>query len=87
MSAMNEYSTSTPVRKTCNAGAPAVTLDALIYELRTYGAAQLVEPNCRSRLADLSTPQVRELITRLIRLRPQYPRIDDDLIVLLGGLL
>jgi hypothetical protein len=32
--------------------------------LRTYGVAQLNKENCRRRLSDLSTKQLRELIAR-----------------------
>jgi hypothetical protein len=69
-------------------GAAQSTYDAVFYELRTYGLAQLAQANCRRRLADLSTVQVRELIAALIRIRPQYPTtITDDLIGLLGDQL
>jgi hypothetical protein len=67
----------------CNEAAP-MTLEALVYELRTYGALQLARPNCQRRLAALSTAQVREIIARLIRIRPRYPAITDDLLLALG---
>jgi hypothetical protein len=67
--------------------APQSTYDAAVYELRTYGIAQLEKPNCRRRLADLSTAQVRELIAALIRLRPKYPKITDELIGKVGDQL
>ncbi len=63
------------------------TYDALLYELRTFGVAQLAKPNCRSRLSDLSTQQLRELIAALIRLKPEYPAITDDLLLKLGDQL
>jgi hypothetical protein len=63
------------------------TYDALVYELRTYGIAQLEKPNCRGRLGDLSTQQVRDLIAALMRLRPNYPAITDELILKLGDCL
>lgn len=63
---------------------PRATMDALIYELRTHGLPQLGKVNCRRRLSDLSTPQVRELIASLIRLRPKYPAITNELILKLG---
>jgi len=69
-------------------GAAQSTYDAVFYELRTYGVAQFAQANCRRRLADLSTTQVRELIAALIHLRPQHATtITDDLIGLLGDQL
>ena len=67
--------------------ASQVTCDAILYELRTYGISQLAKPNCRRRLFDLSTEQVRELIAALMRLRPRYPAITDDLLLKLGDQL
>ena len=63
---------------------PRSTYDAALYELRTYGLQQLANSNCRHRLADLSTLQMRELIAALIRLRPQYSSITDELLLKLG---
>jgi hypothetical protein len=60
------------------------TIDALVYELRTNGSDQLVKPNCRARLSYLSTKQGRELIAALLRLRPSYPAVADELILKLG---
>ena len=60
------------------------TFDALVWELRTHGIAQLAKPNCQRRLSDLSTKQGRELIAALLRLRPRYPAITDELILQLG---
>jgi hypothetical protein len=68
-------------------GAPSATVEALVYELRTRGLAALTHPNCLRRLDDVSTAQLREVISRLIRLRPKYPSITDDLLLKLGGLL
>lgn len=65
-------------------GAPKDTVEALMFELRTYGLAALAGANCQRRLADLSSSQVREVIGRLIRLRPDYPAITDELIFQLG---
>jgi hypothetical protein len=48
--------------------------------------AQLAKENCRSRLSDLSTKQLRELIAALMRLR-QYSMINDELLLKLGDLL
>ncbi len=64
--------------------APQSTCDAALYEFRTYGIAQLKDPNCRRRLGDLSTLQVRDLIAALMRLQPKYPAITDDLLLTLG---
>ena len=72
-------------RRFPNAG--KATCDALLYELRTYGAAQLAKPNCQSRLTELSTPQLRELIAALTRLKPNCRVIDDTLLLKLGKLL
>ena len=63
------------------------TYDAALWELRTYGLAQLAKENCRRRLSDLSTKQLRELIAALMRLRPRYPMINDELLLKLGDLL
>jgi hypothetical protein len=69
-------------------GNPAAqsTVDALLYEFRTKGAAALEAPNCQRRLASLSTAQVGEVIEALDRLRPKYPAITDDLLLLLAEL-
>ena len=68
--------------------APQSTYDALLYELRSEGSPALKAPNCRGRLALLSTDQLRELIAALIRLRPQQPTtITDELIGTIGGQL
>jgi hypothetical protein len=67
--------------------APQSTYYAALWELRTYGLAQLVKENCRRRLSDLSTKQLRELIAALMQLRPQYSIINDELLLKLGDLL
>src|SRR5262249_15422257 len=41
-------------------GAPQSTYQALLWELREYGIAQLQKADCRRRLADLSTKQLRD---------------------------
>jgi hypothetical protein len=61
--------------------APQSTYDALLYELRTYGLAQLNKPNCLRRLSALSSDQLNELIAALLRLRPKYPAITDELLL------
>jgi hypothetical protein len=64
--------------------APQATIEALVYEARTDGLAALEHPNCLGRLSDTSTAQLRDLIARLIRLRPKYSAITDDLLLKLG---
>ncbi len=39
---------------------------------------------CQSRLAELSTAQIRSVIERLIVARPRFRAIDDELLFLLG---
>jgi hypothetical protein len=65
-------------------GAAPTTIEGVMYELRTYGLAALAGPNCRRRLASLSTAQLREVIGRLMQLHPLYPAITDDLLLKLG---
>jgi len=67
-------------------GAARSTVEAVMYELREYGLAAFDAPNCRERLADLSAPQVDEAIERLAALQPRYPKIADDLILVLAEL-
>jgi hypothetical protein len=69
---------------TLHGRAASSTVEALMYELRTYGAAALAGPNCRRRLRDLPQPQLVEVIERLMALRPNYPAITDELLFLLG---
>ena len=66
--------------------APA-SVEALVCELRTHGLTALQRPNCRRRLDDVSTAQLREVLSRPIKLRPKYPSITVDLLLKLGGLL
>jgi hypothetical protein len=68
-------------------GAAPSAVEAVMYGLRTYGIAALAGPNCQRRLADLSDAQVREVIERLDRLRPQYPAITDNLLLALAELI
>jgi hypothetical protein len=67
--------------------APQTTYDAVLWELRTYGLAQLAKGDCCRRQSDLSTKQLRELIAALMRLRPQYSMINDELLLKLGDML
>lgn len=62
------------------------TVEAVMHELRTYGIAQLKKPNCQRRLSELSNAQVRKVIERLERLRPKYPAITDELLLVLAEL-
>jgi hypothetical protein len=64
--------------------APETTYEAALYELRTKGLAQLANPSCLRRLGNLSTDQVTELIAALVRLKPSYHAITDELISKLG---
>jgi uncharacterized protein HemY len=65
-------------------GAASSTVEALMYSLRERGAAALKEPPTQRRLAELSSAQVREVIGRLMRLRPRYRAITDELLYMLG---
>jgi hypothetical protein len=66
--------------------AAPTTLEAVMYELREDGIAALRVPNCRRRLGDLSPQQVKEVLNRLLTLRPRYPKITDELIARIDGL-
>lgn len=72
-------------RRDSNGAAPA-TVEALMYELRTFGLAALTHPQCQQRLTDITHKQLNEVIERLSRLRSQYPAIRDELLSLLGEL-
>jgi hypothetical protein len=64
--------------------AATATIEAIMWELRTHGLAQLKKPNCQRRLDALSPGQLREVIARLIKLRPHYSKISDELLLQLG---
>jgi hypothetical protein len=66
--------------------AAPTTVEALMYELREDGIAALRVPNCRRRLGDLSPQQVKQVLSRLLALRPRYPKITDELIERIDGL-
>ena len=68
-------------------GAPQATVDALLFELRENGFAQLEKPTCLRRLADLSTAQLREINGALVRLKPRYQKITQELIAISRGQL
>jgi hypothetical protein len=59
--------------------APPSTVEALMVGLRDRGVTHLREPNCRPRLAAISTEQLREVITRLIYCRKTYPERDPGI--------
>jgi hypothetical protein len=61
--------------------APQVTVEAVMYELQENGLDALKAPNARERLGVLSRKQHREVLARLIKLRPHYPQITDELLV------
>jgi hypothetical protein len=60
------------------------TVEALMYELRTYGVAALAGANCRRRLGELSEAQLAEIIERLMAMRARHPAITDELLFQLG---
>ncbi len=66
--------------------APQVTVEAVMYELRAWGLGALKAPNARERLSALSRKQHREVLGRLLKLRPRYPKITDELLVYVEGL-
>jgi hypothetical protein len=63
------------------------TVEALMYSLRERGSAALSERGCLDRFANLSSDQIRDVIKRLIALRPHYPNITDELLFKLGDQL
>lgn len=68
-------------------GAAPSTVEAVMYELRTYGLAAIAGPNCQRRLSELSDVQLRQVIERLYRLQPKYPAITDNLLLALWELV
>jgi hypothetical protein len=50
---------------------------------RMDGLAAFEHPNCRRRLAELSTQQLRELMAALIRVRPRCAAVTDELLIAL----
>jgi hypothetical protein len=51
-----------------------VTVEALMYSLRSRGTKALGEPHTKRRLAELSDAQVIEVGDRLQRLKPEIAR-------------
>lgn len=68
-------------------GAAPTTVEAVMYSLRERGKAAMTESDCKRRLSDLSPVQVQNVIERLHRLRPKYPAITDDLLLMLAAIL
>lgn len=56
------------------------TVEAVRYELRTFGMAQMKKPRTQARLADLNADQMADVIASLRRMQPRYPAITDELI-------
>jgi hypothetical protein len=63
------------------------TVDALLYQLREGGIAQLKTPTCQRRLAELSASQLRKVVAALVRLQSRYPKITDDLLSALDDMV
>ena len=59
---------------------PQVTVEAVVYDLSTTGLEALLEPNCQRRLRELSPQQLRDVLRRLVGLRPRHPKINDALL-------
>jgi hypothetical protein len=66
--------------------APPTTVEAVMYELREDGLDALKAPNCKRRIGELSKRQLTEVLARLLKLRPRYPKISDDLLLYLEDL-
>jgi hypothetical protein len=62
---------------------PQTTVNALLYQLRMDGLGAFEHPNCRRRLAELSTEQLRELMAALIRVRRRCAAVTDELLIAL----
>jgi hypothetical protein len=60
------------------------TIEALKYELRCFGIAQLKKPHTQARIAELSAEQMGDVIAALHRMQPEYPQISDELVRLLA---
>jgi hypothetical protein len=63
--------------------APQSTVEALMYELRTYGTEALKRKTCQRRLSELTDKQLADVISRLMNLRSQYSAITDRLLTTL----
>lgn len=49
-----------------------MTVEALMYSLRSRGTAALSETDCQRRLSELTVQQVREVAVRLQKLKPEF---------------
>jgi hypothetical protein len=67
-------------------GAAPTTIEAVMYSLRERGEAAMTVSDCKRRLSDLSPVKVQNVIERLHRLRPKYPAITDDLLLMLAAI-
>ena len=67
-------------------GAAQSTYDAVLWELREYGADRLAHSECQRRLSELSPNQLRDLGAALTRIRDRYSSISDQLLDALAGL-
>lgn len=56
------------------------TVEALRYELRTFGIVQLAKPRTQARLANFNAEQISEMVVSLRRMQPRYPAITEELI-------
>jgi hypothetical protein len=63
--------------------ATASTIEALMLQLRSGGLAELDKESCRRRISELSAEQTLQIVARLQKLQPQYPKITPELISLL----
>lgn len=71
-----------PEKPSQRLGAPAVVLDAIIFDLRDQGESALARH--RSNLSTLTREQRKDVVCRLHAIRARYPKITDRLIANLG---
>lgn len=74
-------------KRRAQCGAAPTTVEAAMLELREDGIAALKGPSCQRRLAELSVEQLKQVLVRLDRLRPRYPKVTDDLLRAIAGLI
>ena len=60
--------------------AAASVVDAVLFELSLYGLPRLNNEKTQVRLAELSVDQLRDVSTRLVRMKPRYPQITTELL-------
>jgi ABC-type transporter Mla maintaining outer membrane lipid asymmetry permease subunit MlaE len=63
-----------------------MTVEALMYSLRSRALSSLSEANTQRRLADLDAEQLAGVVTRLSNMRELYPAVTDELLSALGTL-